>query len=480
MKKKTKSTWKIFSCAFILILAVAPSCKKNPKLPDESHEKAHVVKFKIKDFETIVNPLKGQSPSRSKAASTTAEAENQVLYYWDFDRENADPTVALESPVQLDYNTGKTDYNFVAGWPSTGKAISFRGVKEVLVKIPLSTITRLGSLSFDANSSATGPRALVLSYSTDKGSTFAPLTDTLHYPSNLTSSAKFAVDEPLSPVATPQAGELWLKISLFEGNRAGASDYNPVTGTFKMDNLKISGIADQSVLQSKLYYHIFDAGTKIMIKSGSLNAKEVFDIILPEGNYYLSLVAKNSTLPFQIANTANDINSFYISNPFKEHDAETFAARDTFEVKDALERKLTLNRIYSEIQFEFIDTVDLSQIDSVQVRQLHPAFLYYPFVSKVNDKEDPALLTIIPAFSGDNKNMVFNQFMGDYLANKEVKYELSVFRQGEMIRRFMVESSISNNVQLLFKGKLLEGFKGGQGFVVEKNEKWKDNIVIEY
>ena len=61
MKRKSKSTWGILSCVFILVLAAMPSCKKHAKLPDENDETIHAVKFKVKDFEAIVTPLKKQS-----------------------------------------------------------------------------------------------------------------------------------------------------------------------------------------------------------------------------------------------------------------------------------------------------------------------------------------------------------------------------------------------------------------------------------
>jgi len=480
MKKKTQSTWGVFSCLFIVILAVAPSCKKNAKLPDESNEKTHAVTFKIKDFETIVTSLKAQS-SRFKSASTTeSTTENQLLYHWNFDNGNADPIMALEDAAVIDYNNGKTDYSYVAGWPTSGKGISFKGAKEVLIKIPGSGIATLTNLSFDANSSGTGPRALLLSYSTDKGATFKNLSDTLHYPANITTSAKFAVEQSLRAINLVAAQGCWLKIALFSGNREGASNYNESTGTFKMDNVKIMGTTDQSVLPDKLYYHIFDANSKLLVKAGTLNAKEKFNIALPMGTYYLSLLSKNSGLPLLLPASVTDLRSLSVSNAFSEQSAEIFAVRDTFDVKESMERVLTMNRIYSEVKFECTDVEGLDLVDSIQIKQLHKLFQYYPFATGADEQVDKTILRIIPNFSSSSKSFVFNQFMGDLPENKIVKYELHIFRKGELMRTFDLGSEIRNNVQLLFKGKLLDGANGSQGFQVMKNEKWRDNVVIEY
>lgn len=481
MKTKTQSTWGIFSCLFIVILAVTSSCKKNAKLPpEESNEKTHAVTFKIKDFETIVSPLKAHSLRSKSASAIGSVTENQLLYHWNFDNGNADPTIALEDAAAIDYNNGKTDYSYVAGWPTSGKGISFKGAREILIKIPASGIATLANLTFDANSSGTGPRALVLSYSTNQGVTFTNLADTIHYPSDLAISGKLAVEQSLHSVTLTAAKECWLKLTLFAGNRNGGSNYNESTGTFKMDNVKIMGTTDQSVLPDKLYYHIFDANTKLLVKTGTLNAKEKFNVALSKGTYYLSLLSKNSGTPLMIPASVTDLRSLSVSNTFSEQSAVVFAVRDTFDVTESLERVLTMGRIYSEVKFECTDTEGLDLVDSIQIKQQHNAFLYYPFATVVDEKSDNTTLSVIPNFTNNSKTFVFNQFMGDVPENKMVKYELRIFRKGELARTFALSSEIRNNVQLLFKGKLLDGISENPDFQVIKNEKWRDNVVVEY
>lgn len=480
MKKRSHFTLGNFSCLFIVMLTAVSSCKKNAKLPDESNETTHAVTFKIKDFETIVSPLKAQSSQFKRASTSGSSTESQPLYHWNFDNGNADPSTALEEEAAIDYNNGKTDYGFVAGWPSSGKAISFKGAKEILIKIPVSGIGSLGDLTFDANSSGTGPRALLLSYSTDKGATFKNLADTVYYPPNLTTSAKLTLGQPLNSINLTAAQGCWLKIALFAGNRDGGSNYNESTGTFKMDNINISGRTDQSVLPDKLYYHVFDANTKLLVKSGTLNAKEKFNIALPMGTYYLSLLSKNSGAPLLIPATVADVRSLSVSNAFNEQAAVVFAVRDTFEVREPIERVLTMSRIYSEVKFESTDTDGLDLVDSIQIKQKHRAFLYYPFAMVSDETPDNTILRIVPNWTADSKTFVFNQFMGDVPENKMVRYELRVFRKGELARTFELGSEIRNNVQLLFKGKLLDGVSDDQGFQVIKNEKWRDKVVVEY
>ncbi|WON96718.1 hypothetical protein [Sphingobacterium sp. UGAL515B_05] len=216
-----------------------------------------------------------------------------------------------------------------------------------------------------------------------------------------------------------------------------------------------------------------------MVKSGVLDSQEAFDVELPNGSYYLSLIAKNSTLPLIMAE-ATDFEHFYVTNSFAERAAELFAGRDTFEVKGATERVLNLNRIYSEVKLTFTDSEDLSVIDSIQVEQLHPVFHYYPFMTRSSDQFDKSVLTVFPHFTAANQSFTFNQFMGYYRDNTAIKYQFRVFREGKLLRTFELGSEIRNNVQIQFKGKLLETANGNLGFQVVKNEHWDDNIVIEY
>ncbi|QRY58863.1 hypothetical protein [Sphingobacterium siyangense] len=479
MKRKSKSTWGILSCVFILVLAAMPSCKKHAKLPDENDETIHAVKFKVKDFEAIVTPLKKQSTTAKRAALSGAASENELLYHWTFDNSNTVPEVALDAAVLIDYNNEKTDYDFLGGWPATGKAISFKGAKEILIKIPTKGVQSLGSWTFDGNSSSTGPRALMLSYSLDMGNNFSGLSDTIRYPPNVQLSAKIPISTSLANISLGSSKELWLKISLFAGSRDGGVGYSPTTGTFKMDNLMIYGQVKPQALPSKFYYHVFDAKSKAMIKSGVLNSQETFDVELPNGTYYLSLIAKNSTLPLIMAE-AVDFEHFYATNAFSEQSAELFAGRDTFEVKGALERVLKLNRIYSEVKLTFTDSEDLSAIDSIQVEQLHPVFHYYPFMTRSSDQFDKSVLTVVPHFTVADQSFSFNQFMGYYLDNKAIRYQFRVFKDGQLLRTFELGSEIRNNVQIQFKGKLLETANGNLGFQIVKNEHWDDHIVIEY
>ncbi|UZJ65927.1 hypothetical protein OKW96_07295 [Sphingobacterium sp. KU25419] len=61
MKKNAQFNLSISSLVFIFLLAAASSCQKNKKISDELEENVFAVKFKIKDFESIVTPLQKAS-----------------------------------------------------------------------------------------------------------------------------------------------------------------------------------------------------------------------------------------------------------------------------------------------------------------------------------------------------------------------------------------------------------------------------------
>ena len=70
--------------------------------------------------------------------------------------------------------------------------------------------------------------------------------------------------------------------------------------------------------------------------------------------------------------------------------------------------------------------------------------------------------------------------MGFHDTNKTIKYELTVYEKGSVIRSFELKSEVKNNMQVLFKGLLLEEINPGQGFIIRKNEKWDGNIDVDF
>lgn len=482
MKKYVKFNLNIFSLLFIFLLAAASSCQKNKKISDELEEDVFPVKFKIKDFESIVSPFQKRNVVQKLAsAKTSTGLSEEILFKWDFDLSNADPIIAYNPSSVIDYNNGKIDYGFVAGWPTSGKSISFRGAQSVLLKLPVQHIQSLNNLNLDVNSSGVGPRALLIDYSTDQGLSFSKLSDTIHYPLDLTSTgaSKLPVAQSLSGIPVVGKDQVWIRLRLYEGRRPLGNTYNPTSGTFKIDNVIITGLGDESVEQNKLYYHIYHAENHELVKQGGITATETFQIDLPLGKYYLSVLTKNSNSPVVFGNATN-LNGFYIHNSFKEKESEIYAARDTFDVNQSTEITLLLNRIYSEVKVEFTDAVDLSGIDSIQIQQKHPSFYYYPFSTHVNSQVDASILKIEPDFTLSNKSFFFNQFMGFHDTNKAIKYELKVFEKGSLIRTFELQTDVKNNMQVLFKGLLLEEVDPSQGFIIKKNENWDGKVDIDF
>lgn len=482
MKKNAQFNLSISSLLFIFLLAAASSCQKNNKISDELEENVFAVKFKIKDFESVVTPLQKTSAVKKLASGKVAgSAQEEILFQWTFDLGNTDPAIAINPLPIIDYNNGKVDYSFTAGWPTTGKSINFKGAQSVLIKLPVQKIESLHILSMDVNSSGTGPRAILIDYSTDLGKSFFTLSDTLHYPIELTNNgvAKFAVNQSLTGISTVENNDVWIRLRLFEGKRPTGSIYNPTTGTFKMDNLVITGVVDGSVLKNKLYYHIYNSESQALVKQGGISAQETFEIDLPLGTYYLSVVTKNSNSPIVFANSGHR-NGFYMSNSFQEKEVEIYAARDTFEVSKAMERVLTLDRIFSEINVEFTDIEDLSNIDSIRIQQKHPSFYYYPFSNSSNTQMDASVLLIEPQFTANNKKFYFNQFMGFHETDQSIKYELKVFAEGTVIRTFELSTDVKNNMQVLFKGLLLAGLDPIQGFTIRKNEIWNGKLDVDF
>lgn len=118
---------------------------------------------------------------------------------------------------------------------------------------------------------------------------------------------------------------------------------------------------------------------------------------------------------------------------------------------------------------EFTD-IDLSTVKSIVVTQFHEPFFYSPFTTDIlNPILDQSGFMIEEDFQS-NKQIVFNQFMGIIAEGNPIKYYITVFGESDVLRSFEISSAMKNNIQLVFRGELLEGASKNVAFQITKNE----------
>lgn len=70
--------------------------------------------------------------------------------------------------------------------------------------------------------------------------------------------------------------------------------------------------------------------------------------------------------------------------------------------------------------------------------------------------------------------------MGILSESIPVKYSITVQGESEVIRSFEINSAMKNNIQLVFRGELLEGATNNVAFQITKNETWDGENEVSF
>ncbi len=491
MKRPIHSVWYSFSILFIMLNMA--SCKKNAVEPDDGQE-SYTIGFKFQEFEHLVSPLgtkaqrAGDVEKRSTAKNFNQNTYEGYIYYWSFNAESLMPDSYPSTHWNITYNQGLIPDEYGTGWSYesyiAGRALSLKGLKELIFKMPLTKVLEVHELAFDVSSSGTGPKGFSLLFSQD-GESYTALKDNNQFTNTNTPQARNSFAFSLEELSLDPSADLYVKLIPQAGNRGSAGDYNDVTGIMRIDNFRLSGIAEEIADASvrRVHYHIFDAVTKNLVLSGADHFREGalsdFQLTLPAGDYIASFVTNVSNTELNIPETGNAA-AYFIANTFANHKAKIFGVLDTFSVNGDMQKDIELSRYYSEVRFAFTDAADLSHVAKLVVKQGHEPQFYAPFQPVMNNPvDDLSEIVILPGFSEDNREVFFNQFIGYTTIAVPLTYIVEAYDvSDELITTFQVDSEIHNNMQLLFRGKLLDTPNGG--FVVRLNENWDGEKQVDF
>ncbi len=491
MKRPIHSVWYSFSILFIMLNMA--SCKKNAAEPDDGQE-SYTIGFKFQEFEHLISPLgtkvqmAGDAEKRSATYNTNQDTYEGYIYYWSFNAETLMPDSYPSTHWSITYNQGLIPDEYAVGWSYesyvAGVALSLKGLNELIFKMPLTKVLEVHELAFDVSSSGTGPKDFSLLFSQD-GESYTVLKDNNQFTNTNTPQARNSFAFSLDELSLDFSEDLYIKLIPKAGHRGNAGDYNDVTGLMRIDNFRLSGIAEEVADASvrRIHYHIFDAITKNLVLSGADHFREGtlsdFQLTLPTGDYIASFVTNVSNAELNIPETGN-ANVYFIANTFSNYKAKIFGVLDTFSVNGDMQKEIELSRYYSEVRFAFTDAGDLSHVAKLVVKQEHDPQFYAPFQSAMdNPVEDMSEIIILPEFNEDDREIFFNQFMGNITVAAPLMYRVEAYDvSDELITTFQVESEIHNNMQLLFRGKLLDSPNGG--FIVRLNENWGGEKQVDF
>ena len=473
---------------YVIILLAIYSCKKDGSV-DEENESLQAVTFNISGFSNAATPFKTASKASSKASSNVSTAQNYVegkLYFWSFNHGTLEPDIAfqaMEKPSITYFKGTNTDEripNLVgSGYKYedyiAGGAISCDGPSEILIKIPIEGADQVTQFGFDAGSSDTGPKDFELYYSIDEGKTYEILQLENQF-GDTKANTKNSYSYLLSDKNITST-ELWFKFLPKEGIRGEAKAYNPTAGTFRFDNIRLLGMAPSSQVGSpinKLHYFLFHKDKPELVVTGVVGYDEASSLTLSlaMGKYSICFVANESTKDLLIPEKPT-LSSFYVGNTFANASASIFGYVGELEViGGTTESQISLKRLFSQVKLEFTDAVDLSAISKIGISQQHDPFFYAPFNPQLaNPILDQTDIDITADFNA-NKQLVFNQFMGVNPIEVPLKYTIVVYSSTRVLRTFQLESTLKNNMQLVFRGNLLDQSSSTGKFQISKQMDW--------
>lgn len=490
MKRTIHSVWYGFSILFIIIGMSA--CEKAPH--EDEWQESYTVGFKFQEFEHLVSPLETKVQGaenvgkRSTNQRLTTNNQEGYVYYWSFNAESLMPDSYPSTHWDITYNQGQIPGEYATGWAhedyAAGNALSLKGLEELTFQMPLTNVSEVHELAFDVSSSGTGPKSFALLFSQD-GMDFTVLEEESQFTNTNTAQARNSFAFSLDELSLDFSKDLYIRLVPAAGDRGNAGEYNETTGIMRIDNFRLSGVAEAIADANvrRIHYHVFDAETKELVLSGVDHFREGelsdFGLVLPAGDYIASFVTNVSQAELDIPETGN-ASEYFIASTFSNHEAKIFGVLDTFSVSGDMNKEIELNRYYSEIKFAFTDTQDLSHIAKLVVKREHEPLFYTPFQQAMdNPVRDTSEITIVPAFNEDNREVFFNQFMGNVPEVIPLIYTVEAYDvDDEMVSTFQVEGEIRNNVQLLFRGNLLDAPNGQ--FVVRLNEDWEGEKLVEF
>lgn len=475
------------SVAVLVLLFV--SCQKNV-IVNKADTDQYLVSFKFSGFDSQTSILKSSAKLATTTEGNSQNHSEGYLYYWSFNNEDLIPDIQFSTDFEPEiiYANGEIPNAFVNSSYayenfSAGKAIAFSGAKEILIKLPISGVVEISDLGFDVGSPSRGPKDFELYYSVDKGENYIALALNNQFGITNTANHKHTYTYDLRD-KNLVGEEVWFQILPKAGERGTAGDFNENAGTLRMDNLFLTGVASTDQKDkafNKIHYYFFDKDDSRLVLSGieDLNDRSSIELSLPAGSYQMCFISNTSEAELLLPDSPS-LTTLYAGNFFSNSNADIFAYKGELVVSQASMSQIELERLYSQIKVEFTDSQGLDEITKIVIDQGHDPFFYAPFnLSLQNPVLDQSSIERVGNFA-INKQLVFNQFMGQPIDAQSISYNVQVYNGSILMRSLILEGTIKNNMQLVFRGNLLEDTTFDSSFDIQKNEEWSGQELEGY
>ncbi len=484
-----------FLLAFLIPTLLCFSCKRKDHEAPQPDNGLHQVSFNFSNFQSEIQSYHSAPSTKSVQNDATLNLhpdQFEVLGYFDMNKKSLEPTYDYDQVFKIEVIAGLENSGQFVNDPSKPAykdnfVYTVKGLSRFSFKIDLTKIHELDRLEFD-----------LLSTDGNQKYFFVQFLDQNNYPIRNSdrlieivpnSNASKQLQTYNIPIPKELKGNdktivnIWMKDPVT--NHPYVED--PYKHAHYIDNIKFYGRAKERSKPnlSDLPYFIFKKKTGELVKKGSFdlsqNNKEQL-VELPYGSYYNLILFHDSPKKLLMPTDIKNKDQIFIGHTFEDKFGRSFAAIDSFDLKENVEKLVKLKRLYSLVTLNFNDIRDLKEIKKVTVRPITAPYFWKPFNLKVDTKnlEEPTKPLEFEQDFNLNKEISFSHFLG--LSDKElpVQYEIEVWDKSKVIRKFRLKSNIKNNVKLIFKGPLYpSGFSTGF-FEVIIDETWDANKVVVF
>lgn len=505
----SQKTFYQICCTGLVLLA---GCQRDIPIPLPDERYMTNIMFKLSGFESEITPLSGRYAKNAvKLDNIRVEGrplivpspEPQSLYYWSFNDETLNPDIELAEGAEITFEASAVEPDFFAGFSGNGyeagQSMSLRGVKSLVISIPIRGVESITQFAFDISSSDTGPKEFSLTYSIDGGMSYNMLSAANQF-TNRSAQSRNAYEIDLAAYAEFIGVDvLKIKFEMFAGERplnsAGEEiGYNQNSGTVRFDNVRFSGIynaeeadgGDPS-MPGILRYYVFSSDHGDLVAQNELAVHELGDdgllqIKLYPGTYDVLLLAYRSGSNLLLPENLTHASEFYLGQSFDDYQAVTFASwKKGLEVGNAdVTEPAVLTRCFSSVTFDFTDLwSDLTEVKKIDIVRKHENYWYTPYGEPAERPIDDLNSLSFEGFEKEEDyQLTFHQFLGIPNGLLKVSYVVTAYgRGGEELNQVALSEDIRNNMQLKFRGRLLGNI---DRFSIKINPVWDEAIEHDF
>lgn len=480
----------------IATLSLCMQCKKLIKPEDVLPDVKHNLTYELEGFETSIKPMsdfKSNNPQYRQSSPPTLLTSgnpvlNDIIYYWDFNNKSVKANIAVDQDNYAQFKRLEGVLSYVPGFNTNKnpKDYAQQFTKPAIFELYFNTPDPIliNAISFD--------------FAVDKNAPdFFRIYIRNHAASNYFESFKVMLKPNMKdfdkqnvffefPNVILKGPETYILFDFQLNDTRVQLDPYFEQSTARADNVRLYGrVLKQDKLRKKfLKYYFYNLETQKYELLGDLTEDNLkkFAVSLTKGEYKVALIYANVEKDLILPAKINSLQDLQLSHDFSDYKGEIYGLVDSFNLEKPMERKVKLDRLFNQVNFEFTDLDDLNDIEKIQITPEKSYLSWQPLYQQgsfVNMDQTVKPIVFNRNFEA-NRKLAYNHFVG--MPNKEtlIQYKIEVFKKNIVSRTFHVKAMVKNNMQITFRGRLDPPAEEAINFETILNEKWGESQLIDF